>query len=192
MPARWRALRAQMGKRAISSEIGGGGRATPASLAVAARGLRNVLAHIGVRPDRDATRPAQSRSQLLALSRKEHYVPAPATGRLAPARGSGTRCAPAIVLGHIHPLEDPLAPPVPVAGACDGVVAAVASIGVQERRARRVLRRRAADPRAQPARLIGRRKTKLRHNGMDRRRAPPSPMRSEGNRLAGQVKESSP
>ena len=87
-------LARRMGKRAISSELGGGGRVTPASLSVAAQGLRNVLAHIGVRPDREATRPEQSRSQLLALSRKEHYVPAPATGRLAPramARGRGAR-----------------------------------------------------------------------------------------------------
>ena len=125
-------LARRMGKRAISSELGGGGRATPASLSVAAQGLRNVLAHIGVRPDREATRPEQSRSQLLALSRKEHYVPAPATGRLAPARWLGDEVRAGEVLGHIHPLEEPLSSPVPIPALCDGMVAAVASIGVQE------------------------------------------------------------
>lgn len=124
-------LARQLGKRAISSEIGGGGRATPISLAVAERGLRNVLAHIGVRDDPVATGPEDSRSELIALTRPEHYVLAPIAGRLAPRRWLGEDVQAGEILGHIHPLEDPLAVPVPVAARSDGVVAAVASQGVQ-------------------------------------------------------------
>jgi predicted deacylase len=124
-------LARQLGKRAISSEIGGGGRATPMSLAVAERGLRNVLAYIGVRDDERATRPEDSRSALIALTRAEHYVLAPAAGRLAPQRWLGDDVRAGEILGHIHPLEDPLAAPVPIAARSDGVVAAVVSQGVQ-------------------------------------------------------------
>jgi predicted deacylase len=116
---------------ALSSELGGGGRATPQSLAVAERGLSNLLAHIGVR-DGSAPRPsAAPRSQLVALSRPEHHVPAPATGRLAPRVWLGDRVRRGDVLGRIHPLEDPLAAPVPVRALSDGVVVAAASRGLQ-------------------------------------------------------------
>ena len=125
-------LARQMGKRAVSSEIGGGGRATPASLSVAAQGLRNILAHIGVRPHPDAVPPGRSRSQLFALSRREHYVPTPAAGRLAPACWLGDEVRAGDTLGHIHPLEDPFSPPLPIPALSDGVVVAVASVGVQQ------------------------------------------------------------
>jgi predicted deacylase len=124
-------LARQLGKRAISSEIGGGGRATPMSLAVAERGLRNVLAHIGVRDDPEATGPEASRSELIALTRPEHYVLAPVAGRFAPERWLGEDVRSGEILGHIHPPADPLAGPVPVVARSDGVVAAVASQGVQ-------------------------------------------------------------
>lgn len=124
-------LARQLGKRAISSEIGGGGRATPMSLAVAERGLRNVLAHIGVRNDPEAALPEDSRSELVALTRPEHYVPAPVAGRLAPRRWLGEDVRAGEILGYVQPLEDPLAAPVPVVAQSDGVVAAVASLGVQ-------------------------------------------------------------
>src|SRR4029078_2927907 len=63
-----------LGKKAISSELGGAGRVTPSSLSVAEHGFSSLLSHIGVAPWAKATRPTESRSQLLFLGRHEHYV----------------------------------------------------------------------------------------------------------------------
>jgi predicted deacylase len=128
-------LARQLGKRAISSELGGGGRATPLSLAAAERGLCNVLAHIGVRRDAIATPPERSRSELIALSRPEHYVRAPLAGRFAPLRWLEDEVRSGETLGHIYSLDDPMAEPVAVVAGSDGVIAAVASVGIQAARA---------------------------------------------------------
>jgi predicted deacylase len=124
-------LARRLGKRAISSEFGGGGRATPQSLATAERGLCNVLAHIGVRQDACAVPFDRSRSELIALSRPEHYVRAPIAGRFAPLRWLAEEVRAGETLGFLHPLDDPLAEPVAVVACSDGVIAAVAAIGVQ-------------------------------------------------------------
>jgi N2-acetyl-L-2,4-diaminobutanoate deacetylase len=124
-------LARQLGKRAISSELGGGGRATPLSLAAARQGLRNLLAHIGARHDANATPPQQSRSRLIALSRAEQYVGAPSAGRFAPQRWLEDEVRAGEVLGHIHPLDDPMAEPEAIVARSDGLIAAVASAGVQ-------------------------------------------------------------
>jgi predicted deacylase len=119
-----------MGKRAISSELGGAGRITPVSLAVAERGLRNLLAHIGVLPG-TWTEPAE-RSVLLVLGGPEHHVPSPVEGVFAPRVWLGEDVRKGDLLGEVHPL-DPGAPPATVRALCDGIVVGVASRGSQER-----------------------------------------------------------
>jgi predicted deacylase len=119
-----------MGKRAISSELGGAGRLAPASLAVAERGLSNLLAHIGVLPA-TGIEPA-GRSILLALGRPEHHVPSPLDGVFAPRVWLGEAVRAGDLLGEVHPL-DPGAPPAAVRALCDGIVVGIASRGSQER-----------------------------------------------------------
>lgn len=118
-----------LGKKAISSELGGAGRATPQSLAVAERGLRNLLSHIGVVPSDDATRPEQSRSRLLFLGRPEHHVTIATTGCFAPLAELGSQVRPGDLLGHIEGRESAEAIHAPTAG----VVIAVASRGLQQK-----------------------------------------------------------
>lgn len=118
-----------LGKKAISSELGGGGRATPQSLAVAERGLRNLLSHIGVVPSDDATRPEQSRSRLLFLGRPEHHVTIATTGCFAPRVELGAEVRPGDLLGHIESRESAEAIHAPTTG----VVIAVASRGLQQK-----------------------------------------------------------
>ena len=120
------------GKKAISSELGGAGRVTPASLGVAEHGLRSLLSHIGVVPWAGATRPDQSRSQLLFLGRPEHYVRAPLAGRFAPAVALGDESRKGMHLGTIAPLDDPLAPPRSIISTSDGIVVAIARHGLQQ------------------------------------------------------------
>lgn len=121
-----------LGKKAISSELGGGARITPTSRHVAEHGLRNLLAYIGVMTSADAKRPEQSRSQLLLLNRPEHYVAAKSSGRFVPAVWLGEEVQEGDVLGVINPLLDPAAPPEPILSSCAGIVAAVASRGLQQ------------------------------------------------------------
>lgn len=117
-----------LGKKAISSELGGAGRATPQSLAVAEHGLRNLLSFIGVVPSAEATRPEQSRSRLLFLGRPEHHVTIATSGCFAPLAELGAEVRQGDILGHIETLtafEDIRAP-------TSGVVVAVASQGRQQ------------------------------------------------------------
>lgn len=117
------------GKRAISSELGGGGRATPESLAVAERGLENLLVHVGTLPGPAASPPTPA-TRLLRLGRPEHHVPAPADGVFAPRVRLGDVVRTGEALGDIYPTA-PGAEPEPVIARCDGIVAGIASRGLQ-------------------------------------------------------------
>lgn len=121
-----------LGKKTISSELGGAGRVTPASLSVAEHGLRSLLSHIGVVPWSNATQPDESRSQLLFLGRPDHYVRSPLAGRFAPAVALGDSVRKGDHLGSIAPLDDPLAKPEPVIAGSDGIVVAIAAHGLQQ------------------------------------------------------------
>jgi predicted deacylase len=121
-----------LGKKAISSELGGAGRVTPASLSVADHGLRSLLSHIGAVPWPGATPPGQSRSRLLFLGRPEHYVRSSSAGRFVPAVALGDEIRKGDRLGGIAPLADPLAEPEPIISSSDGIVVAIASRGLQQ------------------------------------------------------------
>ncbi len=129
-------LARSLGKKAISSELGGAGRVTQASLSVAEHGLRSLLSHIGVVPSAGATRPEHSRSQLLFLGHPEHYVRTELAGRFAPAVSLGDKVRKGDLLGVMAPLQDPLADPEPIISSANGVVVAVARHGLQQEGAR--------------------------------------------------------
>jgi len=122
-----------VGKRTLSSEIGGGGRLSPASIEAAENGLRNVLSYLGVLPDPTAVPPERSRSLLLQLGRPEHYVASPADGVLVPhvQLGAGIRADAAI--GEIRTIDAASYRKVPIRAPTDGVVIAVAATGLVEK-----------------------------------------------------------
>jgi predicted deacylase len=117
------------GKRAFSSEIGGAGRLTPDSLAVAERGVVNLLRSLGVLAG-PKPRPEESRSRLLALCRPEHYVSAPARGHFRPLVWLGAEVEAGQTLGELYRLERPGEAPLPIAAASAGTLVTVASRGI--------------------------------------------------------------
>lgn len=121
-----------LGKLALSSEIGGAGRVTPASMRVAEEGLRNLLSYLGVLPDRAAREPAGSRSILLALARAECHVAAPIRAHFLPRVSLGDTVEPGALLAELYRLDEPGFPEREVRAAIDGVVVAVAHRGVVE------------------------------------------------------------
>jgi len=120
-----------LGKRAISTELGGAGRVSLASLGVAEHGVRSLLSHIGVVPWTGATRPDKSRSQLLFLGKPEHSVRSSVTGHFVPAVALGEKVRKGDRLGTVAAVEDPLMPPQPIITGSDGIVIAIARHGLQ-------------------------------------------------------------
>jgi N2-acetyl-L-2,4-diaminobutanoate deacetylase len=121
-----------MGKRTLSSEIGGGGRLSPASVEVAENGLRNVLSYLGVLPDPTAVPPERSRSVLLQLGRPEHYVASPADGMLVPHVQLGTGIRADSVIGEIRTIGTASDWKVPILAPTNGLVIAAAATGLVE------------------------------------------------------------
>ena len=111
------------GIRALSSELGGTGGVTTASLAVARQGLVNVLHHVGSVTSPLAVRWQDSRSIELTLTRPEEHLTAPVAGWFVPCQSLGDQVRSGDPVGHVVPDGDPLAPPVPVSARTDGVVA---------------------------------------------------------------------
>ena len=115
----------EKGIRALSSELGGTGGVTTASLGVARQGLINVLHHVGCVISPVAVGWQESRSVELSLTRPEEHLTAPEAGWFVPcvSLGENIRCGDPV--GHVVPDDDPLARPIPVNALTDGVVAAL-------------------------------------------------------------------
>lgn len=118
-----------LGKLAISSEIGGAGRVTPASMQVAREGLRNLLNHFGVLKDPAARQVAESRSRLLLLARAEHYLTAPAKGHFAPRVWLGDEVERGQPVADLYRLESGGLERQEVRAAASGIVVAAARRG---------------------------------------------------------------
>lgn len=119
-----------MGKFAISSEIGGAGRVTPASMRVAREGLRNLLDHFGVVKGPSAKPAAASRSRLLLLSRPEHYLAAPAAGHFVPRVWLGEEVERGQPVADLYDLASGDLSCHRVAASASGVIVAAARAGL--------------------------------------------------------------
>jgi predicted deacylase len=119
----------ELGKFAISSEIGGAGRVTPASMQVARDGLRNLLNHVGVLEDPKAKRAAESRSRLLLLARPEHYLSAPMQGHFVPRLWLGDEVERGQPIADLYQLDSGEMSKREVSATASGVVVAVARRG---------------------------------------------------------------
>jgi N-alpha-acetyl-L-2,4-diaminobutyrate deacetylase len=104
----------------ISSELGGGNRMSLDGLAIARRGIRNAMIHVGVLRGRPM--PSEVSTRLMMIPTPHDYGFAPTGGIYAPCRPLGAAVAADERIGEILCIEDPLAPPVPVQAVRDGLL----------------------------------------------------------------------
>ena len=97
----------RQGKLSLGSELGGAGTLNTVGLAVAERGLRNVLAHMGILPTAEA-RPGPTR--ILDVAGPDYFVYAPGTGLFEPLVEPGDTVAAGQPAARIHTPETPWAP----------------------------------------------------------------------------------
>ncbi len=109
----------RQGKLALGSELGGSGTLTPAGLRVAERGLRNVLAHMGILPP-GAAEPGPTR--ILDVGGPDYFVYAPGPGLVEPLVEPGDTVVAGQPAARIHTPETPWAPAELVHFARDGFV----------------------------------------------------------------------
>lgn len=107
------------GKLALGSELGGGGTVAADGLRVAERGLRNVLAHMGILPS-SAADPGPTR--ILDVGGPEYFVYAPSTGLFEPMAEPGDTVSAGQPAARLHTPETPWAPAETVYFARDGFV----------------------------------------------------------------------
>lgn len=115
------AASARQGVPNLTTEMGGAGRVSPGALAVCRRGLRNVLAHLGVLPGR-AVEPPEEETRLVWATDPSIFVWAPEPGLFEPLHEPGDRVEAGQLAGWLHPTETPWREPVPVHFATDGYV----------------------------------------------------------------------
>ena len=82
------------GSITVGTEMAGGGTVSIEALAICRRGVRNVLAHLGVLPPGDAS-PRRGDGTVLELPGTSAFVFATMDGVFEPLHANGTRCAPA-------------------------------------------------------------------------------------------------
>jgi predicted deacylase len=108
----------QAGKIATAAEIGGGGAATPDTVAIALLGARRVLAQAGILRDPDRGTPE---SRLLVVE-KHHFLRSPGRGLFEPALRLGGSVEAGALAGWLHDVERPDRPPEPVRSEAGGLV----------------------------------------------------------------------
>ena len=105
----------------IGTELGGGGRVSIEALALCRRGVRNVLAHLGVIDGKHLS-PATSDKPILELKGTSAYVYATTEGIFEPFHALGSSVKAGQPAGQIHTVWEPASPARVVHYACDGMV----------------------------------------------------------------------
>ena len=95
----------------VGTELGGSGAVTPAALAIAERGLRNLLAHVGILPSSARIEP-EAPQRLFDVGGPDYYSYAPENGVFEPLVELGDTVAAGQPGARIHFPETPWAPPV--------------------------------------------------------------------------------
>jgi predicted deacylase len=107
------------GKLALGTELGGSGTVSAAGLQIAERGLRNVLAHMGILP---STAAEAGPTRILDVGGPDYFVYAPAEGLFEPLVEPGDTVQAGQPAARIHTPETPWAPAETVHFARDGFV----------------------------------------------------------------------
>lgn len=112
------------GARAISSELGGGGRVSAASIAAARDGVMRLLGAIGLL---EGSPPPPPPGPLLEMSGERHTVTCGIAGAIEPVAQLGDAVALGQTVARLHP--DDLSAPVDLTAQCTGVFACIAAKG---------------------------------------------------------------
>jgi predicted deacylase len=105
----------------VGSEMGGGGTVSIEALAVCRRGVRNVLAHLGVLPP-EAAAARRGDGRVLELPGTKAYVFATMDGIFEPFHVNGHEVRAGEPAGRIHCTWDPGRPPETLAYQADGIL----------------------------------------------------------------------
>jgi predicted deacylase len=105
----------------VGTEMSGGGTVTPDALAICRRGVRNVLAHLGVLPA-EPTETRRNDGRLLELPGADAYVYATADGIFEPLHELGREVRTGESAGRIHFTWDPARPPETLTYRADGIL----------------------------------------------------------------------
>jgi predicted deacylase len=120
----------RQGKVVITTELGGGGQLTKATLGLAERGLRNVLRHLGHLDGEVESRASMGLRETVQLSgtSPDSHVVAPSSGVLELLVDPAEPVVEGQTVARVHPPEHLEREPDPVINQVTGVVAAVRAL----------------------------------------------------------------
>jgi hypothetical protein len=110
----------------LGGEYGGAGVVSREGVAIVGRGVRNLMAHLGIAKGGATPGPGP---RLLEIRDRGDYAYAPGEGVFAPAVALGDEVAAGSVIGHLHVPERPSRAPEPVAIGRAGLVICMRAIG---------------------------------------------------------------
>ncbi len=105
----------------VGTELGGAGTVTRETLKIARRGVRNMLAHLGLIEPAPAA-DAGAATRLMTVGGPEYYLHAPGRGLFEPAFELGDEVWEGQSAGFLHVIDDPAAPPLEVVFPSTGTV----------------------------------------------------------------------
>jgi N2-acetyl-L-2,4-diaminobutanoate deacetylase len=109
------------GLTTVGTEMGGGGTVSPEALQVCRRGVRNVLAHLGVMSVEKSVPPAAT-TRLMEIPGSRGFVYATSDGIFEPYHMNGTEVREEEPAGLIHSVTNPGRPPELLRYRTDGIV----------------------------------------------------------------------
>ncbi|MBP0463060.1 succinylglutamate desuccinylase/aspartoacylase family protein [Roseomonas sp. PWR1] len=109
------------GRISLGTELGGAGAVNASGLAIAERGLRNLLVHLGILGREHWVEPPVA-TRFLDVRGPEMYVYAPENGVFEPLVELGDEVVPGTPAARIHMPETPWLPPVEIAFKAAGIV----------------------------------------------------------------------
>jgi N2-acetyl-L-2,4-diaminobutanoate deacetylase len=108
----------KMGKVFITTELGGGGTTTPQTVAIAKRGVRNLLIHSGIL----AGEVEYSPTQLLDMPSNDCFIFGERDGLIEPCAELGQSVSKGGVVAKIWPEDRTGVPPIECQAAMNGVL----------------------------------------------------------------------
>lgn len=109
------------GRIALGTELGGAGAVNASGLAIAERGLRNLLVHLGIIGQEHWVEPPVP-TRILDVRGPDMYIYAPENGVFEPLVELGDAVTPGTPAARIHFPETPWLPPVEMAFKAAGIV----------------------------------------------------------------------
>jgi N-alpha-acetyl-L-2,4-diaminobutyrate deacetylase len=115
------AVACRVGVITVGTEMAGGGTVSPEALEICRRGVRNVLAHLGVLPPERAA-PRKGDGRIFELRGPDAYVFATMDGIFEPFHANGRDVRAGEPAGRIHCTWDPIRTPETVYYRADGIL----------------------------------------------------------------------